>query len=66
MTMAAASGEPFSVKLEADEQGALWSWTRSAPGIKSPSGFRAGGASPCAAREAGAARRARVGSRRVQ
>jgi hypothetical protein len=45
MTMAAASGEPFSVELEADEQGALWSWTRSAPGIKSPSCFRAGGAS---------------------
>jgi hypothetical protein len=33
MTIAAASREPFSVELEADEQGVLWSWTRSAPGI---------------------------------
>jgi hypothetical protein len=45
MTMAAASGEPFSVELEADEQRVMWSWTRSAPGINSPSCFRAGGAS---------------------
>jgi hypothetical protein len=66
MTIAAASREPFSVELEADEQGVLWSWTRSAPGINRRRVSGRVAPRPCVARGAGAARRAWIQSRRIQ